>query len=179
MQFASWLGLTSKAIAKHYPESEETMNGHGRKGRSGLCSTKPTEPPPESQPDNNEAQHAPIPKEYDIFIKVIAIEEEGNATMFLDQTGCFPKKSSRGNQYIMVLAHPDSNGILQEPMKNCTSGEMIRAYQKLIDRLKSAGITPKTPHPQQRVLHGFQADNLRQQHYVPTRSTPRSPSQYG
>ena len=43
----------------------------------------------------------------------------------------------------MVLAHPDSNGILQVPMKNRTSGEMIRAYQKLIDRLKSAGITPK------------------------------------
>ena len=43
----------------------------------------------------------------------------------------------------MVLAHPDSNGILQEPMKNRTSGEMIHAYQKLIDRLKSAGITPK------------------------------------
>ena len=43
----------------------------------------------------------------------------------------------------MVLAHPDSNGILQEPMKNCTSGEMIHAYQKLINRLKSTGITPK------------------------------------
>jgi len=43
----------------------------------------------------------------------------------------------------MVLAHPDSNGILQEPMNNRTSGKMIRVYQKLIDRLKSAGITPK------------------------------------
>ena len=43
----------------------------------------------------------------------------------------------------MVLVHPDSNGILQEPMKNRTSGEMICAYQKLIDRFKSAGITPK------------------------------------
>ena len=90
----------------------------------------------------NEHQ-APIPKEYDVFIKDIAIDEEGNATIHSDQTGRFPKKSSRGNQYIMVLAHPDSNGILQEPMKNRTSGKMIRAYQKLINRLKSAGITPK------------------------------------
>jgi hypothetical protein len=119
------------------------MKGHGRKGRSGLRSTKPTEPPPESQPDNDETQHTPIPKEYDVFIKVIAIKEEGNTTIFSDQTGHLPKKSSQGNQYIMVLAHPDSNGILQEPMKNCTSGEMICAYQKLFDRLKSAGITPK------------------------------------
>jgi hypothetical protein len=77
------------------------------------------------------------------FIKVTAIDEEGNATIHSDQTGRFPKKSSRGNQYIMVLAHPDSNGILQEPIKNRTSGEMIHAYQKLIDRLKNAGITPK------------------------------------
>ncbi len=41
-QFASWPGLTSKAVAKHYPESKETTKGHGQKGRSGLCSTKST-----------------------------------------------------------------------------------------------------------------------------------------
>jgi hypothetical protein len=43
----------------------------------------------------------------------------------------------------MVLVHPVSNGILQEPMKNCTSGKMIQAYQCLINQLKSARITPK------------------------------------
>jgi len=43
----------------------------------------------------------------------------------------------------MVLVHPDSNGILQEPIKICTAGKMIRAYQWLINQLKSAGITPK------------------------------------
>ncbi len=141
-QFASWPGLIAKAVAKHYPESEETMKGHGQKGHSGLRSTKLTEPPPEPQYDDNKKQLATIPEEYDIFIKIIAIEEEGNTTIFFDQTGRFPKKSNRGNQYIMVLAHPNINGILQEPMKNRTSGEMIRAYQALIDQLKSAGITP-------------------------------------
>jgi hypothetical protein len=35
-QFASWPGLTTKAVAKHYPESEETLKGHRRKIRSGL-----------------------------------------------------------------------------------------------------------------------------------------------
>ena len=119
------------------------MKGHGRKGRSGLRSAKTTEQPLDPHRKNNDKHQAPIPKEYDIFIKVIAIDEEGNAMIHSDQTGRFPKKSSRGNQYIMVLAHPNSNGILQEPMKNCTSGEMICAYQKLIDRLKNAGITPK------------------------------------
>ncbi len=28
-QFASWTGLTGKAVTKHHPESKETMKGHG------------------------------------------------------------------------------------------------------------------------------------------------------
>jgi hypothetical protein len=71
------------------------------------------------------------------------MEEEGNKHIFTDQTGCFPKKSSQGNQYIMVLSHPDSNAILQEAMKNCASREMNQAYEVLLDQLKSAGIKPK------------------------------------
>jgi len=39
-QCASWPGLTVKAVAKHFPESEETMKGHGRKTKSRLRSTK-------------------------------------------------------------------------------------------------------------------------------------------
>ena len=60
-----------------------------------------------------------------------------------NQPGRFPKKLLRGNQYIMVLTKSDSDVILVEPMKNRTSGEMIRAYQALIDRLHAANIVPK------------------------------------
>jgi hypothetical protein len=62
--------------------------------------------------------------------------------MYTDQTGRFPKKSSRGHQYIMVLIEINSNEILVEAMKNCTTGEMIQAYQVLVERLRSAGINP-------------------------------------
>ncbi|KAL7476218.1 hypothetical protein ACHAW6_002094 [Cyclotella cf. meneghiniana] len=117
-QFASWLGLTVKAVTKHYPGSEETMNGHGQKGRSGLRSTKPTETPLESQRDNNKTHPTPIPKEYIVFIKVLTIKEEGNATIFSDQTGCFPKTLSCGNQYIMVLAHPEPQQQCNPPRTN-------------------------------------------------------------
>jgi hypothetical protein len=144
-QFASWLGLTVKAVAKHYPESEETMKGHGWIRQSRLRSTKITEPTSklmaETHINNNQAH--PSPKKYDVFIKVFSAEEEENGTTFANQTGQFPKKSSKGKQYIMMLVHPDSNGILQEPMKKLQSGKMIQAYQCLIDQLKSAGITPK------------------------------------
>jgi hypothetical protein len=33
-QYASWPGLTVKAVAKYFPESKETMKGHGRKTKS-------------------------------------------------------------------------------------------------------------------------------------------------
>jgi len=39
-QYASWPGLTPKAIAKHFPESKETLKGHARKTKSGQRSTK-------------------------------------------------------------------------------------------------------------------------------------------
>jgi hypothetical protein len=146
-QFASWPGLTAKAVAKHYPKSKETMN-HGQKGRSGLWSTKPKDPvktPPPSATKDTHTNHndVQIAKEYDVFIKIICMEGEGNEHIITDQTGRFPKKSSQGNQYIMVLSHSNSNAILQEAMKNCTFGEMNQAYQVLLDQLKSTGIKPK------------------------------------
>jgi hypothetical protein len=39
-QFALWPGLTVDAIKRHYPDSKETPQGHGRKTPSGLWSTK-------------------------------------------------------------------------------------------------------------------------------------------
>jgi hypothetical protein len=59
-QYASWLGLTWEAVNKHFPESEETLKGHGRKIRSRLRSTKTS-----TQNDDNdkiaEATHLPRP----------------------------------------------------------------------------------------------------------------------
>ncbi len=43
----------------------------------------------------------------------------------------------------MVLVELDSNAILVEGMKDHASGEMISAYQHLVDRLKTAEIQPK------------------------------------
>ncbi len=63
--------------------------------------------------------------------------------MYNDQTRKFPKKLSCGYQYIMELIKIDSNGILMEAMKNRLAGEMIQAYQVLVERLCSAGLTPK------------------------------------
>jgi hypothetical protein len=87
--FASWPGLTVKAITKRHPESKETMKGHGRKGWSRLCSKKTKEPTskPMAETDSNNEQAHSSSKRYNVFIKVFSAEEEGNATTFAYQTG--------------------------------------------------------------------------------------------
>jgi hypothetical protein len=43
----------------------------------------------------------------------------------------------------MVLIEIDSNAIVVEAMKNRLAGEMIQAYQVLVERLCNTGLTPK------------------------------------
>ncbi len=145
MQFASWPGLTADAVNRHYPDSEETPKGHGRKAPSGLRSTKVTTPVLD---DSNEAFGVkdgtrPTKKEKTVFHRILDMEDEATLKIYTNQPGRFPKKSSCGNQYIIVLAKVDSNAVLVEPMKNRTAGKMVQAYQVLNDRLNSAGIFPK------------------------------------
>jgi hypothetical protein len=71
-----------------------------------------------------------------IFIRVYNLKDnEALLKIYTNQTGCFPKESSLGNQYVMVLVELNSSAILVKAMKNCTSGKMIPAYQHLIDHL--------------------------------------------
>ncbi len=129
--------------------AKEMPKGHGRKAPSGQRSTKMTTLALDDSDDvfgiNN--TEAPRPrtrtKERTVFYRTLDVNEEAAQKIYTDQPGRFPKKSSRGNQYIMVLTEVDSDAILVEPMKNRTAGEMIRAYQVLIDRLNSVGIFPK------------------------------------
>jgi hypothetical protein len=81
-------------------------------------------------------------KQKTIFFKVYDLAEEALRKIWTDQTGHFPKQSSQGNQYIMVLTKSDSLAILVELMKNRSAGEMVQAYQALIDHLNATGIFP-------------------------------------
>ncbi len=136
-QFALWPGLTVDAVKSHYPASEETPKGHGRKTPSGLWSTKQTTPTLDDSDNaidsHTSASPCPTKKESTIFIRVLDMEDEAAQKIFTDQPGRFPKKLSRGNQYIMVLTKINSNAIVIKPIKNRTAGKMIRAYQTLID----------------------------------------------
>jgi hypothetical protein len=138
-QYASWPGLSVDAARRHFPELDETHKCHGRKTPSGLRSTKPKEDQTIDSNDAfqfNEANNVPlrpIKKEKTIFFKILDMKDEATQKIWTDQPGHFPKKSSKGCQYMMVLTESESNAFLVEAMKNRTSREMIHAYQVLVD----------------------------------------------
>ncbi len=86
--------------------------------------------------ERHEPFRAQISKENFIFCRVIDLSE----TIHTDQTGAFPHTSIQGNRYIMVGIHLDANYIFVEPMKTKTEREMMRAYQRIVDRMKRAGL---------------------------------------
>jgi hypothetical protein len=80
----------------------------------------------------------PLPptKLNNIFVHVEDLNEE----IHTNQTGASPHTSQRGNCYIMVAIHLNANYIFAKPMKNRMEGEMIRVYQKILNRMKAAGL---------------------------------------
>ena len=80
-------------------------------------------------------EHLPAKWFNDIFVR----DEDLAESIHSDQTGAFPYTSQLSNQYVMVAIHLDANYIFCESMKNRTEDEMIKAYQKKINRMKAAG----------------------------------------
>ena len=129
--------MDATVAAKYYPESHETRKGNGRKVKSGLRSTKETVKEEEKDTDSES-----LGLEQATYVKGFNLKDEADRLMFSDQTGRFPVTSFKGNQYVMVMFETIGNNILVEGMQNRTSGEMVRAYRLLIDRLKGKGIVP-------------------------------------
>ncbi len=77
--------------------------------------------------DSSPFHPLPPTKLNDIFVRVEDLNEEIHT-------------SQRGNRYIMVADHLDTNYIVAKPMKNRMKGEMIRVYQKILNMMKAAGL---------------------------------------
>jgi hypothetical protein len=137
--YTTWPGLMTSLIIKHFPDSDEMQKEHMKGQRKGVRSTrakpeydikiKPgTEDPP--------PKLVKIKKMDDIFVKIYKLAEE----IHTDQTRAFPVTSQHGYQHIMVGIHTDANYIFCKLMKNRMEGEMITAYQKMVDRIEIAGL---------------------------------------
>ena len=130
--FVGWPLLTEANVKKYYPETTETPKGHLNQTRKNVRSTKAK---PFEESHSNQLRGKKVK---DVFVNVYDVRE----TVFTDQTGQFPTRSQSGHKYVMVLVDIDSSGILVEPIKNRTDPELTRAYEKLLLRLKLAGIVP-------------------------------------
>ncbi len=81
-------------------------------------------------------------KQKTIVFKVYGLAEEALRKIWTNQSSRFPKQSSHGKQYIMVLTKSGSSAILVQPMKTRSAGETVQAYQALVDHLNATGIFP-------------------------------------
>ena len=65
---ATWPHLAVKAVPKHFPESDETAQGHMKNVKQGTRSTKKEGPRQYiKQPEEEVGPTGPIDKEYDFF----------------------------------------------------------------------------------------------------------------
>ena len=133
--YKGWPMLTERNVARYYQESNDTPKVHLNQSRKNVRSNKPKRTPLEVPKKWTLQGH----KVHDVYARVYKVR---NAVLF-DQIGQLPTHSQQGNKYIMVMAEIDSNAILVKPIKNCKDEELMRAYWKMMLRLRRSGIITK------------------------------------
>ncbi len=142
--YTTWQGLTTQLINKHFPDSNETQKGHMKGQRQGVQSTRQKaleyiiarEQHNKIKPGTEDAPKSNIKQHDNMFIKIMDLTN----TTHSDQTGAFPFTSQCSNRYTMVAIHINANYIFCKQMKTKTEGEMIAAYQKIVDRIQTANL---------------------------------------
>jgi hypothetical protein len=86
--------------------------------------------------ENSHFHHILITKTHEAIFRI----KDLSNFIHTDQTGAFPFTSQCGNRYIMVAIHLDANYIFVELMRSRLKEEMIRAYKKIINRMKAGGL---------------------------------------
>ena len=117
--FIKWPGLTTDLITRNLPKSLATYQGHVKSEKQGLQSTKiliKHEEEEEEEQDYFPPSDEPNVPSNHICYALMQLECESTACV--DLMGRFPKKSSRGNEYILVRYHYDRNYIHGHSVKD-------------------------------------------------------------
>lgn len=108
----TWPGVDNINFERTLLSTIPTAKGHLDQERRNLQSTKT----PEQELLHN---FNPVPEKQKTYEYIsIAIPSNVKTTSYIDLTGKFPYKSSRGNKYLYVLYDNDSNAIFALPIKN-------------------------------------------------------------
>ncbi len=128
--YATWPGLTTTLILRHFPNLDKTQKNHMKGGQQkGVLLTKVRVPVMMKivEPGTGNSPLPTIKKHYNIFVMVYKLLD----TVHTDKTGAFPITLQIGYQYIMVCIHLDANYI---------SCKLITANQRMVDRMKLSAL---------------------------------------
>ena len=77
-------------------------------------------------------------------VAYLLVNPTDTTTGYVDLTGRFPRRSSKGNEYIPVGYHFDGNKILATPIKDRAATSIVNEWQHLHNQFKNAGAPPTT-----------------------------------
>ncbi len=94
-EFASWLGLTAKAVTKHFPELERRQKDMAAKHKATSTLQRLQQVDTHTYSDNKDNNTAPKPqpppcpttKQHEVYIKLYDLEDEAQLKMYTNQTG--------------------------------------------------------------------------------------------
>ena len=131
-------GLTTEKNAKHVGVEYTIKVGHTRAMPKGVRSTsiESNRGRPKTKAEKEEMVAASNKKTHNVFMTVRLADD----WMASDQTGTFPRTSSRGNKYISVFYMYDPNFIKGVAIKSRHADELLRAYKEVYNWCEARGI---------------------------------------
>ena len=132
--FITWPGIDTLNFKKILETTVESEKGHLDQERKNLQSTKALNMI-QNDIDNDFFPTPTDTKHNEFYSQIFHTTSTNMAQAYSDLTGRFPHKSSRGNQYLLVVYDYDQNAIVFEPLKTRQAKEITTAFNKCYSRL--------------------------------------------
>jgi hypothetical protein len=133
----TWPGLTEEVINKHLKLTPATAMGHMNQRRHNIRSTSKT--PMTAYIAYIATTNTNLGTNTHLVYALLV--DQGQ--LYMDLTGKFPVRSSKGNSYVMVCYVYDCNYFKVVPMKSRSASEWVKAYNHIHQELTSKGFKPK------------------------------------
>ena len=139
---ATFPGLTTNLITKHLPKSIATTLGHQDQEAKNIRSTRSISLSPIASSDPD-VDIAPPTEPRSHQIAIALLDNQPLLKSYSDQTGRFHVPSSRGNNYIFVLYHQDTNSIHAVAIPNRKAASIRNAWEQTHKLLVQQGHPPE------------------------------------
>jgi hypothetical protein len=138
--FITWPGIDALSLSS-LPKSLASAKGHLDQERKNLQSTRISLDIVTAEDDFFPLPDTPNIKSFSACAQIVPFVAKHTA--YHDLTGRFPHRSSRGNEYLLVVYDHDSNSILHCALKNKTGAEIKKGWQHIHEKLAKGGNQPK------------------------------------